>query len=153
MDVVWTLIAAFGGGLIGAILSAVVLWRIRNTERRDKAAEALWDYQYALSGYSNREIGWVVEGVVFLASADFAQVRDALRRAYPYAGYLDEASRKRLFRWAQFDIPVFPDGSVESELQAGESAGRLATELEEKLDRIFPHTKALRKTRKGAGDE
>jgi hypothetical protein len=136
MDVFWTLIAAFGGGLIGSVISAVVSWNVRRADRRDRAAEMLWAYAHALRAFESKKTSWIVDGRASLLHGDFAQVREALRAAYPYARYLSQSAQKTFFREAAIDVPEESDGFGD-ELIAGASAGQLATKLERVLIAAF----------------
>lgn len=138
MDTVLSgLIAALVGGAVGAAISAGASLRLARSATKEKASAALWNYQRALRGFANRKYSEAGYGdnQAFLASDDFKAVAEAYALAYQWSGYLPRPVRDDLFRRANLEIGDPPYDEYEI---AGDSASRLADELEYQLDRRFP---------------
>jgi len=133
------LIAALVGGVIGSAITAWSSVAIARSQRREKAATALWNYHYSLSALAAQAAAaFGPSEEKTLLKADFKDVAKALHDAYPYAGYLGTRARKHLFRnpWV-FDISNFAEWHDAAQQKYNEYS-RLATRLEIELEWVFP---------------
>lgn len=128
-----------GGGAVGAAISSRTNSRIARATRRDKAAETLWHYHYALAGFAASAGGELQDDEVSMLGADWDQIKTTLHAAYPYAGYLTASVRSKLFMLAWIETNSDPD----QEWWAGaqdrhDTFTALAALLESDLQWAFP---------------
>lgn len=133
------LLGLLGGSAVAALISANTTARIARATRRDKASETLWNYHYTLSGFAARAGSELQDEQVSLLSSEWVDVKDALRAAYPYSGYLGESVRNQLFTQAWIDSNSDPSQEWYEESQARYNQfSRLAAVLEVELQWAFP---------------
>ena len=130
--------AVVGGGLAAGITARVNLKLARDV-RRDRASAALWEYHRALSGYAMNQYqsAGAADEVAFLAQANFSEVREAFKLAYPWAGYLRSDVREKLFHDAHFEVG-FPPFEAPGDTSIADAVNELAHLLRDELIRVFP---------------
>lgn len=138
-DLIPALLGLLSGGAVGALISSRTTSKIAKATRRDKAAEALWNYHYALSGFAARAGSELQDEQVPMLHSEWKGVRRSLREAYPYAGYLPEPVKVKLFTKAWIDTNADPSQEWYEEAQARYNQfSKLAAMLEAELQWAFP---------------
>lgn len=138
-DLALALLGLLGGSAVGALISANTTARIARATRRDKAAETLWHYHYALSGFAAVAGSELQDDHVTMVSSEWQDVKDALRAAYPYSGYLGKSARSQLFTQAWIESNSDPSQEWYKRSQARyDQFSRLAAMLEVELQWAFP---------------
>jgi hypothetical protein len=136
-QVILTLSSALAGGVIGAAITSITKFRLWQRQQREEAAKALWEYHYALSACAAKSYESLSEegGYATLLESNFNEVQVALRKAYPFAGFLSRSARQKLFHHAWIEHGDFRD--MEDNLY-GKNLSDLAECLELELDWWFP---------------
>ena len=133
------IIGALTGGAVAALITAWSQSLQARRARREAAAKELWKYHYTLAAYAAQagsHAGPREERT--LLSASLADVTEALRNAYPYAGFIRQSASKRLFFGAWFmDLRDSADSHSAAE-HAFDEFDSLANQLELELMRAFP---------------
>lgn len=138
-DLTPALLGVLGGSAVAALISATTTSRIARATRRDKAAETLWNYHYTLSGFASTAASELQDEQVSMLSSEWQDVKEALRKAYPYAGYLGESVKNELFTQAWIDVNTDPSQEWYEASQARYNQfSRLAAVLEAELQWAFP---------------
>ena len=138
-------VSFFSGGAFGALISSRTNSRIAKATRRDKAAEALWQYHYALVAFAADAGGELQDQQVSLLTADWKQVAECLRAAYPFAGYLSGRAKRRLFTRAWIDAYSDPGAEwYEKAQERHDQFSALAALLETELQWAFPQRRCDR---------
>ena len=137
--VLFGFVGAIVGGTVAAVIAGRANLRLAREARRERAAEALWEYQRTLLGYAASswfEGGYTGDSLHF-ATAELDDVRAAYKAAYPWSGYLSDDAKRDLFleAWLKIGEPPYDNESVQ---QGAHSAHALSEILAAELDRVFP---------------
>lgn len=134
-----TLLGLLGGGAVGALISSRTTSRIARATRRDNAAEALWRYHYALSGFAADAGAELQDERVPMLHSEWKDVRHSLRNAYPYAGYLHGRVRQILFTeaWIKANNDLSQEWYENAQARYSQFSN-LAALLEAELQWAFP---------------
>jgi hypothetical protein len=135
--VIIPLVSGLVGGAIGSAITAftsLTLWR---RQQHTEASKVLWDYHYFLSASAAKAYEAINDepGYSTLLDADYKGIKAALRMAYPYAGFLSQPAREKLFRGAWVDHGDYRDDYDDT---YAKNLYQLAKLLENELDWVFP---------------
>lgn len=135
--VITPLVSGLLGGAIGSAITAftsLTLWR---RQQHTEASKVLWDYHYSLSASAAKAYEAISDepGYSTLLDADYKEIKTALRMAYPYAGFLSQDAREKLFRGPWVDQGDYRDDYDDT---YAKNLHQLAKLLEDELDWVFP---------------
>ncbi len=136
------LAGALSGAAVSALITAIAAGLAVRRSTREKARQALWAYQRAMAGYGSKAMNRAgfADDQLQLIDASLEDVQMTLTEAYRWAGYLSLDSRSRLIRQASIEIGEPPWVGPATDENVGVSALKMASELEDELDRVFPLT-------------
>ncbi len=133
LTIVISIVVGAVSGVLGAIITSRSQRKIAAEAARERAEQALWGFQRALSDYASEAEGSWIKDADYFTSTSREKLEAARQAAYPFRRYLEKDQRRKLLgrNWFVQDNPVGDP------LAPANDVFEWAAELERQLDKKF----------------